>query len=102
VFRFTIRDVLWLTVVVALLVGWTLQTRRLAELNKEQEALRKRLENVKEIARDTAQLHIEEDEQGLRVMMPRGWPKTLVDQWEPIPPPANVPAGADYPVAKRR
>ena len=29
-FRFTIRDVLWLTVVVALVVGWRLDRNRLA------------------------------------------------------------------------
>jgi hypothetical protein len=38
-FRFMIRDVLWLTVVVALAVGWWLehrsQTARLAALEKE-------------------------------------------------------------------
>jgi hypothetical protein len=31
-FRFSIRDVLWLTVVVALSVGWWLDNRRLNEL----------------------------------------------------------------------
>ena len=36
-FRFTIRDVLWLTVVVALAVGWFLDSR--TETARNQEAL---------------------------------------------------------------
>jgi hypothetical protein len=43
-FRFTIRDVLWLTVVVALVVGWWLehrsQTARIEALDKEVRHLR--------------------------------------------------------------
>ncbi len=37
-FRFTIRDVLWLTVVVALGVGWGLNR---VQMRKQQDALRK-------------------------------------------------------------
>jgi len=41
-FRFTIRDVLWLTVVVALAVGWCIERQRLAtslgQKNHEAEA----------------------------------------------------------------
>jgi hypothetical protein len=35
-FRFTIRDVLWLTVMVALAVGWWLDRSRLATDNQQQ------------------------------------------------------------------
>jgi len=34
VFRFTIRDVLWLTVVVAMSVGWWIEHRRLTYDNE--------------------------------------------------------------------
>ena len=40
-FRFTIRDVLWLTMVVALAVGWWLQRAEMArELEKHQAQVR--------------------------------------------------------------
>jgi TRAP-type C4-dicarboxylate transport system permease small subunit len=40
-FRFTIRDVLWLTVVVALLVAWGLDRRQLVRaLSRSEEAAR--------------------------------------------------------------
>jgi hypothetical protein len=42
-FRFTIRDVLWLTVVVALVVGWSVSYVRAANLNRE---LRESLKEV--------------------------------------------------------
>ena len=55
-FRFTIRDVLWLTVVVALAVGWGLdrvQFRR-EQLNARRAELRARVEA--ERARENAEL----------------------------------------------
>ena len=38
-FRFTIRDVLWLTVVVALLAGWLVEHRRARRAEQDQEKL---------------------------------------------------------------
>jgi len=43
-FRFTIRDVLWLTVVVALAVGWCIEHRHIA-------TLRKRCDRLESVAR---------------------------------------------------
>jgi hypothetical protein len=37
-FRFTIRDVLWLTVVAALAVGWWVERRSLLDAKREAEA----------------------------------------------------------------
>jgi hypothetical protein len=102
--RFSIRDLLLVTVIVALAIGWGLDAIRHAELSKENHRLRSNLKAVLEIARDTAQLNIQINDEGhLHVEMPRGWPQSLADQWEPIPAPSPLPPpGVDYPVARRR
>jgi hypothetical protein len=46
-FRFTIRDVLWLTVVVAFAVGWTTSARRMASLEARQQSAERRMERLK-------------------------------------------------------
>ena len=46
-FRFTIRDVLWLTVVVALAVGWWLDSRRSKERDAVQESALEANERLK-------------------------------------------------------
>jgi hypothetical protein len=54
-FRFTIRDVLWLTVVVALSVGWWMNstrlsetTTRLSEAEAKQQSLQAKLDAIRE------------------------------------------------------
>ncbi len=47
-FRFTIRDVLWLTVVAAVLAAWWLDHRRAAVLNRELLASLKTVESAME------------------------------------------------------
>jgi hypothetical protein len=53
--RFTIRDVLWLTVVVALSVAWWVDNKRIdktvAQLEKEGKLLREALEDEREVLR---------------------------------------------------
>jgi hypothetical protein len=102
--RFSIRDLLLVTVIAALAVGWGLHAVRYAALSSEAKLLRKKLDTALSIARDTAQLHIEISDEGhVHVEMPRGWPGSLADQWQPIPAPSPLPpAGVDYPVARRR
>jgi uncharacterized membrane-anchored protein YhcB (DUF1043 family) len=46
-FRFTIRDALWLTVVVGLGVGWQIDRRMNSELNSDREKLRHELAETK-------------------------------------------------------
>jgi len=101
--RFTIRDILWLTVVVALAAGWGIHAVRSAALRKERNALRSKFDAVVGIARDTAQLNIEEDGEAIRVSMPRGWPQSLTEAWQPLPKPTGpVAPGVEYPIARRR
>jgi hypothetical protein len=57
-FRFTIRDVLWLTVVVGLGLSLLLTTWRMSLRQAKHEALRKQLDLVITIAHDTAELTI--------------------------------------------
>ena len=45
-FRFTIRDMLWLTVVVALGVGWSVHYRSQATLRRERDSATRRLANL--------------------------------------------------------
>src|SRR6476620_3338478 len=63
-FRFTIRDVLWLTVVVALAVGCGLYAARHNALRRkllqEHRATEERLRVTMGLAEDLAQLHFEE------------------------------------------
>jgi len=100
-FRFTIRDVLWLTVVVGLAVSLMLTTWRLSLLQARHEALKKQLDLVVTIASDTAELNFTLGEDGVHTTMPRGWPQSLVNRWQPIATPAQpLPAGAEYPVGK--
>jgi hypothetical protein len=51
-FRFTIRDVLWLTVVVALGIGWWIDHRRMAAVIDFQDFAIRTQSELDEIARD--------------------------------------------------
>ena len=55
-FRFTIRDVLWLTVVVALSVSWWIDNKRiektLAKVNREQQESTEKLQELSEELQD--------------------------------------------------
>ena len=100
-FRFTIRDVLWLTVVVGLAVALVLSNWRMSLLRAKHAALQKQLDLVVMIARDTAELNFEVRNDGISTTMPRGWPQSLVNRWQPIAPPAQPSApGAEYPVGR--
>src|SRR5262245_57522127 len=102
--RFSIRELLLVTAIVALATGWALHAVRYSTLSKERKLLQRKLDIAFSIARDSAQLQIELNEQGhAQVQLPRGWPHSLVDRWQPIPAPSPLPpAGVDYPVARRR
>jgi hypothetical protein len=102
--RFSIRDLLLVTAIVALAVGWSLHAIRSSAISKENISLRSKLKTVLEIAHDTAQLDIEINNEGhVHVEMPRGWPHSLAERWEPIPAPSPPPPpGVEYPVARRR
>jgi len=101
--RFSIRDLFLLTVIVAMAAGWGLHAVRHAALQSEYQSLRKRFDTAKAMAHETAQLTIEEAGDGISVTMPKGWPLTLVDKWQPIPAPSPAPPpGVEYPVARRR
>jgi hypothetical protein len=81
--RFTIRDVLWLTVVVALGVGWWVEHSRLTgRLQESQAALEKT-----QSERNTARSMVSE----LMTMLTDsgGWPKRLTPT-TPAPPPVGV------------
>ena len=52
-FRFTIRDVLWLMVVVAVAVGWIMESRRAALLDARLQAFERMAElRAKELRRE--------------------------------------------------
>jgi len=102
-FRFTIRELVLLTLVVAMGVGWGLQTALHRALQKDYGYLRKRFDTAKALVQDNAQLTIEEADDGICVTMPNGWPQSLVDEWQPIPAPSPAPPpGLEFPVARRR
>jgi hypothetical protein len=61
-FKFTIRDLLWLTVVVALGVGWWIDHRWPSKLREENEEMRKQLSSL------TALL----DKAGVKVKVEKG------------------------------
>jgi len=64
-------------------------------------ASRKQLETVVSVANEVAELSIEVDDNGVRTTMPPGWPNTLVNRWQSIPPPTQpLPAGAEYPAGR--
>jgi hypothetical protein len=46
-FRFTIRDVLWLTALVAMGLGWLQTTRRLSSVEAERQALETTFKSMK-------------------------------------------------------
>jgi hypothetical protein len=49
-FRFTIRDVLWLTAVVALAIGWGIDHRRLSPWRSRAEQVADYLERLEDLA----------------------------------------------------
>jgi hypothetical protein len=102
--RFSIRDLMLATVIVALAVGWSVHAARSAAISRENKSLRSKLDTVLSVARDMAQLTIEVKDDGqVSVLTPAGWPQTLADQMVPIPPPSTAPPlGVDYPVARQR
>jgi len=101
--RFSIRDLSLLTLIVAMAVGWGLHAVRHAALQSEYKSLRKRFDTAKALVQENAQLTIEEAGDGICVIMPVGWPRTLVDEWQPIAAPSPAPPpGVEYPVARRR
>jgi hypothetical protein len=102
--RFSIRELLLVTTIATLAIGWSLHAARYAALAKKQEATQAKLARVLEIARDTAQLHIAiNDAGGIHIALPRDWPQSLAEQWKAVPPPSPLPpAGVEYPVMQRR
>jgi hypothetical protein len=46
-FRFTIRDVLWLTVVVGLAVGWFVEHERTIRMGRQIEEIRQAVDEIK-------------------------------------------------------
>jgi len=48
-FRFTIRDVLWLTVVVGLAIGWWLTGRRLSDVDAKRQVLQSKVDSIKQL-----------------------------------------------------
>jgi hypothetical protein len=54
-FRFTIRDVLWLTVVVALAVAWYLTQKQLAEVTRREKAATQNAAHYKLLQRLTVE-----------------------------------------------
>jgi hypothetical protein len=101
-FRFTLRDVLWQMVVVGLGISLLLTTWRMSVLQARHAALKKQLDAVIAVAHDTAELSIDvRADGGIHATMPRNWPQSLVDRWQPIAPPAQpLPPGAEYPVGR--
>jgi hypothetical protein len=62
-FRFSIRDVLWLTTVAALALGWAIDRSRLAQSNSELTRHRNRVADTKAqlvVQRERLQLKLEE------------------------------------------
>jgi hypothetical protein len=100
-FRFTVRDMLWLIVVVGLAISLLLTTWRMSLLQAKHDALGKQLDAVITVARDSAELNIEVRDDGMRVTMPRGWPHSLVNRWQAIPRPVQpISADAEHPVGR--
>jgi len=56
--RFTVRDVLWLTAVVAMAVGWWLQAVKYRALASEHKALQRRFDGMVEIITSTGLIAI--------------------------------------------
>src|SRR5262245_27663151 len=101
--RFSIRDLILVTVIAALATGWSVHAFRSAAISRENKSLRSKLDLALSIAKDTAQLTIElSDDGGVSVLMPRGWPQTLAYQWQPVPAPTPAPPpGVPYPDARQ-
>src|SRR4051794_2689580 len=102
--RFSIRDLLLVTVIVALAVGWGLHALRNAAIARENKRLRANLDAVLTVVRDTAQLTIKINDKGnTPAKMPRAGPQSIANKWQPFPPPSPLPPREiDYPVASRR
>jgi hypothetical protein len=70
-FRFTIRELLLFTLVVALAVGWWIDRSRLRSMQQERDSWRRRAEAVRSIAEeDDYRILLEAD--GVRVYRPSG------------------------------
>jgi hypothetical protein len=70
--RFTIRDVLWLTVVVGLAIGWGLDSRIRSHLSAEYEAHEGKLREtniILGIENDKQRQRIEQLEKGMRLLI---------------------------------
>jgi len=86
-FRFAIRDVLWLTVVVGLGCGWWIHAARLANQNK---ALERRFAGVIELVTSTGLIEITKTKSG-GYFVDTG--QVAKDLWKRVgePPPAAEP-----------
>lgn len=74
-FRFTIRDVLWLTVVVALACGWSIHAVRSAAMRRELARLRSNYESVKGAAHEMhGWLVHDQGENGITIIWPNSPP----------------------------
>jgi hypothetical protein len=83
--RFTIRDVLWLTALVAMGCALLIQNKQLNSLLLEKQLLRSRLVSAKYHAKELAELTLEDDGERVKASVLKGWPHTLADKWEQLP-----------------
>jgi hypothetical protein len=88
-FRFTIRDVLWLTVVVALAVGWILERRRSGGLERRIELA----ENDAQQSRQAIKIMHEDLDRLEQALPPHGltldWSRDMRPTLQDLPPDAN-------------
>src|SRR5258708_6614674 len=71
-FRFTIRDVLWLTVVIGLIVGWSIHAAQSSARRNEFQNLRSKYQYVVDVARKFHGWDIQEEgDAGISIVWPR-------------------------------
>jgi hypothetical protein len=75
-FRFTIRDVLWLTVVVAVSVAWSVHYRSQSSLRRERDSANRRLTNLTDFL-ERCGLEVFVDDTRLHVVVGRKDGKSL-------------------------
>jgi len=100
-FRFTIRDVLWLMLVVGMAVGWWLQFAKLNEAERQNAAMRRRNNAMKSVLKDQLLIDFQElDGGGFSIRRSDELPKRLTEGKSfigrlPVNPPAQMPAPTD-------
>ena len=69
-FRFSIRDVLWLTVVVALTVGWWIHAKKTEAIRKEQAVLQSSLNELSSYIHDRDKVQVKRTDKGILIYEP--------------------------------